>query len=63
MKSNRLFVFVAGLCYASTIAVIDYFKKEPFDLKKFVVGAIFFTLAMIIARKINTRSKTKNHKS
>lgn len=46
---------LSGLVYAGFLALIDYFRNKDFDLTKFIIGALIFGLAMIIASKINAK--------
>lgn len=55
MKTNLLYGLVAGVCYASTIALINFFRDKPFDLIEFVIGVVIFGAAMILAKRINRK--------
>ncbi len=51
LKKRIIGGLAGGIAFASTIALIDYFRDKEFDLKKFIIGAIVFGIAMSIAIK------------
>lgn len=57
LKHQIIYGVITGLIYASFIAIVDYFRGEAFDLKKFVIGFVFFGIAMFIVTKIKSKKE------
>ncbi|MDA9069708.1 hypothetical protein OAC43_00995 [Flavobacteriaceae bacterium] len=56
MKSQIIYGVLSGVIYATFITAVDYFRDKDFSFKKFIVGLIIFTIAMIIATRINRKN-------
>lgn len=57
LSSKIIYGLAAGLVYATTLALMDYFRDKDFDLISFISGTIIFGLVMIIAAKLNKKEK------
>lgn len=57
LKHQIIYGIISGFVYASFIATVDYFKDKEFSLKKFIIGFVFFGIAMFIVTKVKSRKE------
>lgn len=57
LKSQIIYGFISGIIYAGFIAIVDYYRDKEFDLKKFILGFVFFGLAMFIVTKVKSKKE------
>lgn len=57
LKSQIIYGIISGFVYAGFIAIVDYYRDKEFDLKKFIIGFVFFGLAMFIVTKVRSKKE------
>lgn len=57
LKSQIIYGIISGFIYAGFIAIVDYFRDKEFDFKKFIIGFVFFGLAMFVVTKVKSKKE------
>jgi len=55
LKHPIIYGIIGSLGFASSIALVDFFRDKEFELLKFILGIFIFGIAMFFTARINNK--------